>query len=66
MIYPSIDKLTNKIGSKFLLVNIVAERVREMSEYNHYQMEEKDYLSKKEIGKVLEEITEDLIFLKNE
>ena len=32
MIYPSIDKLLNQVGSKYLLVNIVAKRAREMSE----------------------------------
>ncbi len=64
MIYPSIDRLTEKIGSKFLLVNIVATRVREMKEYNHYQMEVKDYKSKKDIGKALEEVATDMITIK--
>ncbi len=61
MIYPSIDKLTLKIGSKFLLVNVVAMRASEMEEYKHYQMEKKDYKSKKNIGKAMEEISNDLI-----
>ena len=30
MIYPSIDKLLNKIGSKYLLVNVVSKRVKQM------------------------------------
>ena len=30
MIYPSIDKLLVKVGSKYLLVNIVSKRVKEM------------------------------------
>ncbi len=64
MIYPSIDKLTNKIGSKFLLVNIISERSREMSEYKHYQMEEKEYKAKKDIGKALEEVANDLMKVK--
>ena len=33
MIYPSIDKLINNVGSKFLLVNIVSKRSQEMEEY---------------------------------
>ena len=30
MIYPSIDKLLNQVGSKYLLVNIVAKRAHEI------------------------------------
>ncbi len=63
MIYPSIDKLLNKVGSKYLLVNIVSKRVKEMEETNHYQLKEKEYVSKKNIGKALEEISKDLIHL---
>lgn len=61
MIYPSIDLLLNKVGSKYLLVNIAARRAKEMVEKKNYQMKEKDYVSKKEIGKALEEISEGLI-----
>ena len=65
MIYPSIDKLLNQVGSKYLLVNIVSKRVEEMQRTGHYQMTEKDYVSKKDIGKALEEIAKDLVHLKN-
>lgn len=65
MIYPSIDKLLNQVGSKYLLVNIVSKRVREMKETGHYQMAPKDYVSKKDIGKALEEISKDMIHLKD-
>lgn len=64
MIYPSIDKLLNKVGSKYLLVNIVSKRVKEMEETNHYQLKDNEYVSKKNIGKALEEISKDLIHLK--
>ena len=64
MIYPSIDKLLNKIGSKYLLVNVVAKRVKQMEETSHYQLKENEYVSKKNIGKALEEISKDLIHLK--
>lgn len=64
MIYPSIDKLLNQIGSKYLLVNVVATRAKQMQETNHYQMPEKDYVSKKNIGRALEEVAKDLIHLK--
>ena len=64
MIQPSIDKLLNEVGSKYLLVNIVSKRVKEMEEYNHYQMKENEYLSKKNIGRALEEVSKKLIHLK--
>lgn len=63
MIYPSIDYLLQKIGSKYLLVNIVAKRAQEIKETGHYQMREEDYVSKKEIGRALEEVGADLIHL---
>ena len=47
MIYPSIDKLLNKVGSKYLLVNVVSKRVKQMEETNHYQMKDNEYVSKK-------------------
>ena len=49
MIYPSIDKLLNKVGSKYLLVNLVSERVKEMEEKRNYQLPESEYVSKKNI-----------------
>ena len=64
MIYPSIDKLLSKVGSKFLLVNLVAKRVKEMEKENNYQMKESKYVSKKNIGKALEEVSNDLIHIK--
>jgi len=63
MIYPSIDQLLNKVESKFLLVNIVSRRAKQMKNTGHYQMKEKEYKSKKEIGGALEEINEGLIHL---
>lgn len=65
MIYPSIDKLLNKVGSKYLLVNLVAKRVKEMQEKGHYQMSENEYVSKKDIGRTLEEVSKGLITIKN-
>ena len=66
MIYPSIDKLLNQVGSKYLLVNIVAKRAREMSETEYYQMKDNEYVSKKNIGRALEEVYKDLIHVKGE
>ena len=64
MIYPSIDDLLKKVGSKYLLVNVVAKRAQEMKETGQYQMESEQYISKKEIGRALEEVWVDLIHLK--
>lgn len=61
MNYPSIDKLLNQVGSKYLLVNLAAKRAKEMAITNYYQMPEKEYHAKKNIGKSLEEIANDLI-----
>jgi len=63
VIYPSIDNLLKKVGSKYLLVNVVANRAKEMYETNFYQMEDYEYNSKKELGKALEEINENLIHI---
>jgi len=62
MIYPSIDKLLNSVGSKFLLVNIVSKRAKQMDETEYYQLNE--YKSSKNIGKSLEEISKGLIKIK--
>lgn len=64
MIYPSIDKLLNQVGSKYLLVNLVSKRAQEIKETNHLQMKETDYKSKKEIGRALEEVANNKIHLK--
>ena len=61
MIYPSIDNILTIVGSKYLLVNIVAKRAKEMSETNHYQIKESEYVSKKNIGRALEEIAKQRI-----
>lgn len=65
VIYPSIDKLLNKVGSKYLLVNLVSKRVKEMEKESNYQMKESEYQSKKNIGKALEEVSKDLIHVIN-
>ena len=64
MIYPSIDKLLNLVDSKYRLVHIVARRSEEIKKTNHLQKNKHDYISKKNIGKSLEEIAENLIVVK--
>ena len=63
MIYPSIDKLLNQVGSKYLLVNVVSKRAKELQEKQNFQMKENEYKSTKEIGRALEEISNELIHL---
>jgi len=63
MIYPSIDKILLQVGSKYLLVNVVSKRAREMEETNHYQLKEKGYTSKKPLGRALEEVSANMIHI---
>lgn len=64
MIYPSIDKLLNIVDSKYALVHIVSRRARQMYDDSFYQMKERDYKCKKNIGRALEEVAEGLIHIK--
>lgn len=64
MIYPSIDKILTKVGSKYLLVNLIAKRVKEMKKTDYYQMKENEYISNKDIGRALEEVNNGLIHIK--
>ena len=61
MIYPSIDILLNTVDSKYILVHIASKRSKQMLESKHFQMKENDYVSKKEIGRALEELEKGLI-----
>ena len=63
MIYPSIDILLTQVGSKYLLVNVVAKRSKEIQEKKNLQMKENSYHSSKNIGRALEEVTNGLIHL---
>ena len=65
VIYPSIDKLLNIVDSKYKLVHIAADRAKVMKEHKHYQVSESEYVSKKEIGRALEEVEKGLITMKD-
>lgn len=52
------------VDSKYQLVHIAARRSKEMSKTNHFQMPENKYVSKKNIGRALEEVVEGLITIK--
>ena len=66
MIYPSIDKLLNIVDSKYELVHIAARRSKQISNDGFLQMPESEYKSKKNIGRALEEVSEELIKVKKE
>ena len=63
MIYPSIDKILNIVDSKYALVYGAANRSREMSKTNYYQMPEREYKSAKPIGRALEEVYHQMIHI---
>ena len=63
--YPSIDKVLNVVPSKYQLVYIVAKRSHQMKETKHFQMQEKEYKNKKNIGRALEEVAENLIHIQD-
>jgi len=66
VIYPSIDKILNVIDSKYELVHIISKRSKQMASTKHYQMPEYKYISKKNLGRALEEISENLITVKKD
>ena len=66
MIYPSIDKLLLIVDSKYRLVHIAARRANELTETNYLQKQKEDYISKKNIGRSLEEVAEGLIHVKKD
>lgn len=61
MIYPSIDKILNTVDSKYILVHVVSRRSKQMQETGHYQVKETEYVSKRELGRALEEVEKGLI-----
>ena len=65
MIYPSIYKILNYVDSKYKLVHIIAKRAEQMKETNHYQLPEREYKNKKELGRALEELEKGLIKYNN-
>ena len=64
MINPSIDKILNVVDSKYELVHIISKRSKQMATNNFYQMPLNKYISKKNLGRALEEISEGLITVK--
>lgn len=61
MIYPSIDKILNIVDSKYALVYIVSSRSKQMTKTNYFQKTLGEYKCKKNIGRALEEVYDNLI-----
>ncbi len=60
----SVDKILNKVDSKYKLVYILAKRAQQMDENKYYQMKESEYKSKKNLNRALEELAAGLIHIK--
>jgi DNA-directed RNA polymerase subunit omega len=54
MLYPSIDRLLERIDSKYSLVSVAAKRARVMQQAHDERLPK--YVSHKCVGKALEEI----------
>ena len=66
MIYPSIDKILNQVGYKYLLINVVSRRAKEIEATGHLQMKETEYKCVKPIGMAMEEVSKGLIHIQSE
>ncbi len=64
MLYPSIDELLEKVDSKYRLVKITTQRCNELGNGKKPYLDK--YVSKKNIGKALEEINEGLVTYEEE
>lgn len=62
MLYPSIDKMLDKVGSKYSLVVAASRRARQLREGEKTELQAPK--SHKQVGVALEEIYGDLVVLK--
>ena len=54
MLYPSVDKLVEKIPSKYSLIILASKRAHEMQLYKHEMLD--SYEAIKPVGRALEEV----------
>ncbi|WP_178022863.1 DNA-directed RNA polymerase subunit omega [uncultured Paenibacillus sp.] len=64
MLYPSIDKMLGKVGSKYSLVVAASRRARQLREGDKSEL--KQPKSHKQVGIALEEIYGDYVKLKQQ
>lgn len=62
MLYPSIDKMLEKVGSKYSLVVAASRRARQLREGDKTEL--KQAKSHKQVGVALEEIYGDFVVLR--
>ncbi len=55
MLYPSMNELTQKISNRYLLVNVVAKRAREIA---HDSEENGEFLTEKPVKTAITDIAE--------
>lgn len=63
MLEPSIDKLQEKINSKYTLVTLSARRARQMLETNSNSLLIDNPKSYKQVGIALEEVLDDKLYV---
>lgn len=61
LLYPSIDRLSEKEPSKYSLIILASKRAHEMQKYKNFQLE--NYKSIKPVGKALEEVEAGLLYV---
>lgn len=66
MIYPSIDKLLTIVDSKYKLVHVASIRSKDIMSSGYLQMKPSEYVSKKAIGRSLEELEKGYIKIKED
>ncbi|WP_134684511.1 DNA-directed RNA polymerase subunit omega [Brevibacillus migulae] len=64
MLYPSIDKLVDRVGSKYTLVTVAAKRARQLRENSTMQVERPR--AKKHVGHALEELIGEKLHYENQ
>ena len=64
MLYPSIDKLLEKVPSKYSLIILASKRSHDMQVYQNMQLEH--YESVKTVGKSLEEVIDGKLYIKED
>ncbi|MGX7092671.1 DNA-directed RNA polymerase subunit omega [Hutsoniella sourekii] len=62
LLYPSIDKLNEKIPSTYSLIILASKRAHEMQMFDDHQLE--SYKSVKPVGQALEEVVADKLTIR--
>ena len=64
MLYPSIDKLLEKVPSKYSLIILASKRSHDLQVYQNPQLDK--YESVKAVGKSLEEVIDGKLYIKED